>query len=218
MTYHAHGTASHTSSHITLRPESAACVLTLSAPLFLHNTQHEFHSCFRCTTSRVPILIYRHTYIMYAEGDTTHKSTPQPSSVISCLVVVVRSALRVLTVALDRRSTTRARRDINGGWRVGRWQNLLTGGEMIRVMTDFRRMRFGLGVTMLTNGYFSFDVGGGWYGQPTWYVSHTRTLPACCLLGATDKSDTIYTVVRAFSSLRLRLRLRFESLGSRGHR
>jgi len=33
-----------------------------------------------------------------------------------------------------------------GTWRIGRWQNLVTEGEMMRLMTDFRRMRFGLGV------------------------------------------------------------------------
>ena len=42
---------------------------------------------------------------------------------------------------------------IEGNWRVGRWQNLVTRGEMQRVMTDFRRMRFGLGVTLMTDSY-----------------------------------------------------------------
>ena len=36
--------------------------------------------------------------------------------------------------------------NMGGGlWRIGRWQNLVTGGEAIRFMTDFRRMRFGFG-------------------------------------------------------------------------
>ena len=43
---------------------------------------------------------------------------------------------------------------IAGSWRVGRWQNLVSAGEMMRVMTDFRRMRFGLGVTLMTDSYF----------------------------------------------------------------
>ena len=48
---------------------------------------------------------------------------------------------------------------ISGNWRVGRWQNLVTKGEMMRVMTDFRRMRFGLGVTLMTDSYFAMDIG-----------------------------------------------------------
>jgi hypothetical protein len=50
---------------------------------------------------------------------------------------------------------------ISGNWRVGRWQNLVTRGEMMRVMADFRRMRFGLGVTLMTDSYFAMDIGGG---------------------------------------------------------
>jgi hypothetical protein len=34
---------------------------------------------------------------------------------------------------------------------------------MMRVMSDFRRMRFGLGVTLMTDSYFAMDIGGGWY-------------------------------------------------------
>eukprot|EP01052_Picozoa_sp_SAG31_P018274 SAG31_NODE_1289_length_8983_cov_9.783543_3_plen_75_part_00 len=30
---------------------------------------------------------------------------------------------------------------------------------MMRVMTDFRRMRFGLGVTLMTDSYFAMDIG-----------------------------------------------------------
>lgn len=29
----------------------------------------------------------------------------------------------------------------------------------MRVMTDFRRMRFGLGVTLMTDSYFAMDIG-----------------------------------------------------------
>eukprot|EP01051_Picozoa_sp_SAG22_P005361 SAG22_NODE_316_length_12517_cov_75.265180_5_plen_258_part_00 len=36
--------------------------------------------------------------------------------------------------------------DIVGSWRIGRWQNLVTRGEMMRLLTDFRKMRFGLGL------------------------------------------------------------------------
>lgn len=49
---------------------------------------------------------------------------------------------------------------IEGPWRVGRWQNLVSGGEMMRLMTDFCRMRFGLGVTLMTDSYFANDIGG----------------------------------------------------------
>lgn len=48
---------------------------------------------------------------------------------------------------------------ISGNWRVGRWQNLVSKGEMMRAMTDFRRMRFGLGVTLMTDSYFAMDIG-----------------------------------------------------------
>lgn len=64
-------------------------------------------------------------------------------------------------IALSRQWATQALRPnyvhlsmnsaVVGGWRVGRWQNLVTGGEMMRLMTDFRRMRFGLGVTLMTD-------------------------------------------------------------------
>eukprot|EP01051_Picozoa_sp_SAG22_P010714 SAG22_NODE_979_length_6186_cov_10.777887_5_plen_260_part_00 len=65
---------------------------------------------------------------------------------------------------------------ISGNWRVGRWQNLVTKGEMMRVMTDFRRMRFGLGVTLMTDSYFAMDIGGGWYGVPSYYTEYEAGL------------------------------------------
>jgi hypothetical protein len=44
--------------------------------------------------------------------------------------------------------------NMGGGlWRIGRWQNLVTEGEMVRLMSDYRRVRFGLGVALLTDGY-----------------------------------------------------------------
>jgi hypothetical protein len=43
-------------------------------------------------------------------------------------------------------------------------------------MTDFRRMRFGLGVTLMTDGYFANDLGGGFYGAPTRYTEYTHNL------------------------------------------
>ena len=41
-----------------------------------------------------------------------------------------------------------------GTWRIGRWQNIVSEGENMRLMQDFRRMRFGLGVALLTDGYY----------------------------------------------------------------
>ena len=89
--------------------------------------------------------------------------------------------------------------EVVGAWRVGRWQNLVTRGEMMRLLTDFRRMRFGLGVTLMTDSYhsatyflcpvtfpihrhilrsryFGNDVGGGWYGAPSWYTEYDADL------------------------------------------
>ena len=63
-----------------------------------------------------------------------------------------------------------------GTWRIGRWQNLVTGGEMMRLMTDFRRMRFGLGVALLTDGYFGYDVGSEMYGAPSFFTEYEAEL------------------------------------------
>ena len=67
--------------------------------------------------------------------------------------------------------------NMGGGlWRIGRWQNIVTGGEMMRLMTDFRRMRFGLGAALLTDGYFAFDVGSEMYGVPSFYTEYEAEL------------------------------------------
>ena len=63
-----------------------------------------------------------------------------------------------------------------GLWRIGRWQNLVTNGEMMRLMTDFRRMRFGLGVALLTDGYFGYDVGSEMYGAPSFFTEYEAPL------------------------------------------
>ena len=63
-----------------------------------------------------------------------------------------------------------------GEWRIGRWQNLVTAGEMMRLMTDFRRMRFGLGVALLTDGYFGYDVGSEMYGAPSYFTEYEAEL------------------------------------------
>ena len=67
--------------------------------------------------------------------------------------------------------------NMGGGlWRIGRWQNLVTGGEMMRLMTDFRRMRFGLGVALLTDGYYGYDVGSEMYGAPSYFTEYEADL------------------------------------------
>jgi hypothetical protein len=67
--------------------------------------------------------------------------------------------------------------NMGGGlWRIGRWQNLVTQGEMMRLMTDFRRMRFGLGVALLTDGYYGYDVGSEMYGAPAFYTEYEAEL------------------------------------------
>jgi hypothetical protein len=49
---------------------------------------------------------------------------------------------------------------------------------MMRAMTDFRRMRFGLGVALMTDSYFANDIGGGWYGVPSHYTEYEAELGA----------------------------------------
>ena len=76
---------------------------------------------------------------------------------------------------------------IQGGWRVGRWQNLATAGEMMLRLTHFARMRMGLGVALLSDAYFANDIGGGFYGVPSWYTEYE-----CDLGFATHDSSAIY--------------------------
>jgi hypothetical protein len=67
--------------------------------------------------------------------------------------------------------------DMGGeSWRIGRWQNILTGGETMRLVSDFRRFRFGLGITLLTDGYYGYDIGGEMYGSPTFYTEYEAKL------------------------------------------
>lgn len=37
-------------------------------------------------------------------------------------------------------------------------------------------MRFGLGVTLMTDSYFANDIGGGWYGVPSFYTEYEAKL------------------------------------------
>jgi len=46
------------------------------------------------------------------------------------------------------------------GWRIGRWQNIATKGEMMLHLTKFARLRMGLGVALLTNAFFANDISG----------------------------------------------------------
>ena len=61
---------------------------------------------------------------------------------------------------------------------VGLWQNAVNGaGDMMRMCRLFEPMRWGLGVALLTDGYFGHDpAGGAFYGVPTWCVAATLLL------------------------------------------
>ncbi len=65
------------------------------------------------------------------------------------------------------------------GWqahRVGVGSTVTSRGELDRARRDFRRMRFGLGVTLLTNAYYAYDLGTVWYGLPWWYAEYDAPL------------------------------------------
>jgi hypothetical protein len=47
---------------------------------------------------------------------------------------------------------------------------------MMRLMSDFRRMRFGLGVVLLTDGYYGYDVGSEMYGAPSFFTDYEAPL------------------------------------------
>ena len=61
---------------------------------------------------------------------------------------------------------------------VGLWQNAVRGaGDMMRMGTEFQPMRFGLGCTLLTDGYFANSlITGAFYGVPTWYAEYEADL------------------------------------------
>jgi hypothetical protein len=72
-------------------------------------------------------------------------------------------------------------------WRLGRWQNIATKGEMMLHLTKFARMRMGLGVALLSNAYFANDISGMFYGVPSWYAEYE-----CDLGAATHDASVIY--------------------------
>ena len=48
---------------------------------------------------------------------------------------------------------------------------------MMVAATEFQAMRYGLGVTLMTDGYFSNSpVGGSFYGAPTYYTEYEADL------------------------------------------
>lgn len=116
--------------------------------------------------------------------------------------------------------------DVVGPWRIGRWQNLVTRGEAMRLLTDFRRMRFGLGVTLMTDSYFGNDLGGGWYGVPSYYAEYEASLgqaladPVCVFSSGveevwTREFETGFVAVSSITSANFTLEL---PLGGKGLR
>ena len=61
---------------------------------------------------------------------------------------------------------------------VGLWQNAVSSsGDMMRAGVEFQAMRYGLGVTLLTDAYFANSlVVGAFYGVPTWYAEYEADL------------------------------------------
>ena len=108
---------------------------------------------------------------------------------------------------------------IAGNWRVGRWQNLATKGEMMLRITHFARMRFGLGVALMSNAYFANDIGGGFYGVPPWYTEYENDLGAAThdasVIFESPTGETVwarqfekgYVIVNSLSSSNFTLKL-----------
>jgi hypothetical protein len=46
----------------------------------------------------------------------------------------------------------------------------------MRLTANFRRVRFGLGVALLTDGYYGYDTGAEFYGSPTFYTEYEAKL------------------------------------------
>lgn len=63
------------------------------------------------------------------------------------------------------------------GWRVGNGDKVSTPGEVDRVRRDFRRMRLGLAMSLMTDAYYFYDFGTVWYGNPKyWYAEYEAPL------------------------------------------
>ena len=124
--------------------------------------------------SLAPVVAPKSNGRMYEGTAAGGLNTPYSGGAISSTIDTVRAysaeSLKPSYIHLSMNSA------IAGGWRVGRWQNLVSEGEMMRAMTDWRRMRFGLGVALMTDAYFANDIGGGWYGVPTNYVEYVPRL------------------------------------------
>lgn len=61
-------------------------------------------------------------------------------------------------------------------WRVGKGERVTTKGEQERVRRDFRRMRAGLAMTLMTDCYYANDFGTTWYGLPWRYAEYDAKL------------------------------------------
>ncbi len=62
------------------------------------------------------------------------------------------------------------------GWRVGKGDKVTTPGEVDRVRRDFRRVRFGLATTLMSDAFYAYDVGTVWYGLKFWYAEYDAPL------------------------------------------
>lgn len=61
-------------------------------------------------------------------------------------------------------------------WRVGKGGQVTTRGEQERVRRDFRRMRAGLTMMLMTDCYYAYDFGTTWYGLPWRYAEYDAKL------------------------------------------
>jgi hypothetical protein len=66
--------------------------------------------------------------------------------------------------------------DGNQDWRIGKGRESLTPGVRELVRRDFRRMRVGLGVALLSGSYYAYDFGTTFYGLPLWYPDYDAPL------------------------------------------
>lgn len=64
----------------------------------------------------------------------------------------------------------------NQDWRIGKGRESLTPGVKELVRRDFRRMRIGLGVALLSGNYYAYDFGTTFYGLPLWYQDYDAPL------------------------------------------
>lgn len=61
-------------------------------------------------------------------------------------------------------------------WRLGQGPAVTTEAEVDRVARDFRRMRLGLLLCLMSDTYAAYDVGTVWYGLTFWYPEYDAPL------------------------------------------